>query len=111
MRPRQFNAQGSGTAFGTGFEINRGESGGIQGNASLKATEHLLREPRLFPKEISRFSEQLAVIVVGAPGFGPGTSCAQGRRATRLRYAPTFRQETNGKTVSVTHVPQPLHHT
>ncbi len=27
--------------------------------------------------------------VVGAPGFGPGTSCAQGRRATRLRYAPT----------------------
>jgi hypothetical protein len=28
--------------------------------------------------------------VVGAPGFGPGTSCAQGRRATRLRYAPTI---------------------
>jgi hypothetical protein len=28
--------------------------------------------------------------VVGAPGFGPGTSCAQGRRATRLRYAPTL---------------------
>ena len=31
------------------------------------------------------FEEKL----VGAPGFGPGTSCAQGRRATRLRYAPT----------------------
>ena len=28
--------------------------------------------------------------MVGAPGFGPGTSCAQGRRATRLRYAPTI---------------------
>jgi hypothetical protein len=28
-------------------------------------------------------------LVVGAPGFEPGTSCAQGRRATRLRYAPT----------------------
>ena len=27
--------------------------------------------------------------MVGAPGFEPGTSCAQGRRATRLRYAPT----------------------
>ena len=25
---------------------------------------------------------------VGAAGFGPATSCAQGRRATRLRYAP-----------------------
>ena len=28
-------------------------------------------------------------LVVGAPGFEPGASCAQGRRATRLRYAPT----------------------
>ncbi len=27
--------------------------------------------------------------LVGASGFEPGTSCAQGRRATRLRYAPT----------------------
>ena len=32
--------------------------------------------------------------VVGAPGFGPGTSCAQGRRATRLRYAPTVGRRT-----------------
>ena len=31
--------------------------------------------------------------VVGAPGFEPGTSCAQGRRATRLRYAPIERAE------------------
>jgi hypothetical protein len=28
--------------------------------------------------------------MVGAPGFEPGASCAQGRRATRLRYAPTM---------------------
>jgi|SRR5580692_6354171 hypothetical protein len=28
--------------------------------------------------------------LVGAPGFEPGASCAQGRRATRLRYAPTL---------------------
>ena len=27
--------------------------------------------------------------MVGAPGFEPGTPCAQGRCATRLRYAPT----------------------
>ena len=29
---------------------------------------------------------------VGAAGFGPATSCAQGRRATRLRYAPGHRE-------------------
>ncbi len=29
--------------------------------------------------------------MVGAPRFELGTSCAQGRRATRLRYAPTVR--------------------
>ena len=28
-------------------------------------------------------------IVVGATGFEPATPCAQGRCATRLRYAPT----------------------
>ena len=54
-----------------------------------------LLEDQLFPssteveiqdrKNLNCFSE----LVVGAPGFEPGTSCAQGRRATRLRYAPT----------------------
>ena len=29
------------------------------------------------------------ILLVGAPGFEPGTSCAQGKRATRLRHAPT----------------------
>ena len=33
--------------------------------------------------------ENMGKLVVGAPGFEPGASCAQGRRATRLRYAPT----------------------
>ena len=28
--------------------------------------------------------------LVGASGFEPEASCAQGRRATRLRYAPTL---------------------
>ena len=36
-------------------------------------------------KIIGLLREQL----VGARGFEPRTSCAQGRRATRLRYAPT----------------------
>ena len=30
-------------------------------------------------------------MVVGARGFEPRTPCAQGRCATRLRYAPTVR--------------------
>ena len=29
-------------------------------------------------------------MLVGAPGFEPGTSCAQGKRATRLRHAPKW---------------------
>ena len=28
-------------------------------------------------------------MLVGARGFEPRTSCAQGKRATRLRHAPT----------------------
>ena len=34
-------------------------------------------------------TERKENILVGAPRFELGTSCAQGRRATRLRYAPT----------------------
>src|SRR5215471_8758216 len=37
--------------------------------------------------ELWRFSSE----VVGATGFEPATPCAQGRCATRLRYAPTAR--------------------
>jgi hypothetical protein len=46
----------------------------------------------------NRYSEDAASLMikanslkdlVGARGFEPRTSCAQGRRATRLRYAPT----------------------
>jgi hypothetical protein len=38
-----------------------------------------------YGEKVSYFSE----LVVGASGFEPEASCAQGRRATRLRYAPT----------------------
>ena len=36
-----------------------------------------------------REASKLLKGLVGASGFEPETSCAQGRRATRLRYAPT----------------------
>ena len=57
------------------------------------------RVPRIFPmvsgnhgasatKKAAK-SRATRAILVGAPRFELGTSCAQGRRATRLRYAPT----------------------
>jgi hypothetical protein len=33
---------------------------------------------------------EIIIDLVGARGFEPPTPCAQGRCATRLRYAPTF---------------------
>jgi hypothetical protein len=45
-----------------------------------------LRVKNLFNK----LNKMRKIILVGAPGFEPGASCAQGRRATRLRYAPTM---------------------
>src|SRR5262245_11560762 len=33
------------------------------------------------------------ILLVGATGFEPATPCAQGRCATRLRYAPTDRTD------------------
>src|SRR5499433_227123 len=53
-------------------------------------------------KNLNRFS----ALVVGAPGFEPGTSCAQGRRATRLRYAPTRSAYRLYGTVNVNASPQ-----
>ena len=41
--------------------------------------------PRPYPPKLLRILE----ILVGARGFEPPTPCAQGRCATRLRYAPT----------------------
>src|SRR5688572_16978716 len=40
-----------------------------------------------------RFSERAKTLgnLVGATGFEPATPCAQGRCATRLRYAPTLK--------------------
>ena len=32
---------------------------------------------------------RILILVVGAAGFEPATSCSQSRRATKLRYAPS----------------------
>ncbi len=69
-----------------------------------------LRRPTLYPSELralnsylheasrertprSASSPSTVMSKIGAAGFGPATSCAQGRRATRLRYAPELRWE------------------
>src|SRR5438309_10326565 len=41
--------------------------------------------------DISKSELKNQELVVGARGFEPRASCAQGRRATRLRYAPTVK--------------------
>jgi hypothetical protein len=38
---------------------------------------------------INKSELKIQELVVGAPRFELAISCAQGRRATRLRYAPT----------------------
>ncbi len=76
----------------TALEIYTHASGSAQRDAVN------LLEGQLFPNvpklesrgNIAKKESQLvSKLVVGAPGFEPGASCAQGRRATRLRYAPT----------------------
>ncbi len=73
--------------------------------ATLVATTLLISRSSLYYRRQPRgsradriYDEQIVVAcgekpalkdLVGARGFEPRTSCAQGRRATRLRYAPT----------------------
>jgi|SRR4029077_7718931 hypothetical protein len=46
---------------------------------------------------LSRIKENESRRLVGAIGFEPTTPCAQGRCATRLRYAPTLLVEIDSK--------------
>ena len=41
----------------------------------------------------SRAEENIREKQVGVPGFEPGTSCSQSKRATRLRYTPNGQSE------------------
>jgi hypothetical protein len=45
----------------------------------------MLRRPVLYPVEPQAGRDGQ---LIGAPGFEPGTSCSQSRRATGLRHAP-----------------------
>ena len=56
---------------------------GLRGNRQLQ--NHLLRFFTDFPN-----GRKLLILLVGAGRFERPTPCAQGRCATRLRYAPTF---------------------
>jgi hypothetical protein len=47
--------------------------------------------------------------LVGAPRFELGTSCAQGRRATRLRYAPTVLISYSNVWANFASTPAPSH--
>ena len=40
-------------------------------------------------KRLLAHGRKSLILLVGATGFEPATPCAQGRCATRLRYAPT----------------------
>src|SRR5215211_1329751 len=48
-----------------------------------RTSDPRLRRPPLCPAELRARNP-----AVGAPGFEPGTSCSQSRRATKLRHAP-----------------------
>ena len=47
--------------------------------------------------------------LVGASGFEPEASCAQGRRATRLRYAPTYLRPYSTEAYEYVHFSDPSH--
>ena len=49
----------------------------------------------IYGHEAPRNSRRFSWILVGAIGFEPTTPCAQGRCATRLRYAPTVVEDLN----------------
>src|ERR1700739_1065870 len=64
--------------------------------ARVKLLRHRLLSILLFlhgffplPRKPPLDGDRLDFLLVGASGFEPEASCAQGRRATRLRYAPT----------------------
>jgi hypothetical protein len=64
---------------------------GFEGRRSIQLSYGRLSRPAPGRREEIRDSSIHPVVKeVGAAGFGPATSCAQGRRATRLRYAPKF---------------------
>src|SRR5215203_3253561 len=52
----------------------------------IRTPDPRLRRPPLYPTDLQA---AVCAVGIGAPRFELGTPCAQGRCATRLRYAPT----------------------
>ena len=85
--------RGSFIGFGGG-EFSTGEMGNFHpALTNLRIQTSCLGEfhSDVWGEELLISQRKYADVLVGAPGFEPGASCAQGRRATRLRYAPTLR--------------------
>ena len=59
----------------------------MQGYGAVEIGVHRFYHPKAEQSEPTG-EAKLLNLLVGASGFEPETSCAQGRRATRLRYAP-----------------------
>ncbi len=73
--------------FFADYKLAAGEDGGqLGGTFSFDEAREETIGIRLHRGEDPEAPSHRAL--VGAPGFEPGTSCAQGKRATRLRHAP-----------------------
>ena len=71
-----------------GWEVRDFQACGNCGSDGKKSAGHYNSRYSAV-KTTKAIAYNLLRVLVGAPGFEPGASCAQGRRATRLRYAPT----------------------
>jgi hypothetical protein len=54
----------------------------------IRTSDPRIRSPPLYPAELQ--ADRFRTGLVGARGFEPPTTCAQGRCATRLRHAPAL---------------------
>jgi hypothetical protein len=84
-----FLTGGRACLFAAGAWFNAIQTSDIELLAKRSLLSVRFPQSSLGEREFAEAFEITGDILVGAPGFEPGTSCAQGRRATRLRYAPT----------------------
>ena len=60
----------------------------LDGGFDSKHNRKLIFNAGMVPKGLERHLSNPLFLLVGAPGFEPGTFGSQNRRATKLRYAP-----------------------
>ncbi len=66
----------------------RGAYVNLDGGFDSKHNRKLIFNAGMVPKGLERHLSNPLFLLVGAPGFEPGTFGSQNRRATKLRYAP-----------------------